>query len=115
MARFPWSTGAVGLAVSLSGALAAACGTSEAALRETVMGAPCTCGYDAPPPGDWLCSPSAGPCGFPLSCIDGICTITCSLDAGSPDAGTCPTGYECRQTAHSNLAVYCAPTAADGG
>jgi hypothetical protein len=67
------------------------------------MGATCTCpnGSDA---GDFLCNGKETSCASSLYCIDGVCSTFCKLDAG-----TCPTGFVCKQTPRSNLTIYCAP------
>jgi hypothetical protein len=101
------------VAFSVAGAAALACEAGPGAMVRPPMGAACTCGYDAAPAGDWLCGPELGPCAHPLSCIDGVCTTYCQLGGG--DGGDCPFGYVCRQTAHSNLAIYCAPVEPDAG
>lgn len=105
--RFPMMRQVLFATAALWSAWLAACGSSGGSTDGGAphgMGAPCSCGYDVPPGGDFVCGSAKGPCASPLSCIDGTCTITCPLDGG-----ICPSGYVCRETAHSNLATYCAP------
>jgi hypothetical protein len=96
------------VALILWGALALACGTSSK--NSGGMGAACSCGGDVATIGDWLCGGTYSPCESSLYCIDGICSVMCD-----PEAGSCPAGFACRQTPHSNLTIYCAPVGTDGG
>ena len=69
------------------------------------MGAACTCSGATDAGGDFLCSGNGQTtCASTLYCIDGTCSTFCQLDAG-----TCPSGFVCKQTPHSNLTIYCAP------
>lgn len=90
----------------LAGAIVTACGSSSspAGSGGAQMGAACTCPGETDA-GDFLCGGKGlTNCASSLSCIDGVCTILCQLDAG-----TCPAGFVCKQTPHSNEAIYCAP------
>jgi hypothetical protein len=93
-------------AAVLVAALVVACGSSSSSPSSGggQMGAACTCPSQTDA-GDFLCGGKGETsCAASLYCIDGICSTFCQLDAG-----TCPAGYVCRQTPHSNAAIYCAP------
>jgi hypothetical protein len=97
------------VAGAVSGALvvvAACSGGSSGPTDETAFGKACGCpDVNTAAPGDWMCTTTYGPCSGRYFCLNGTCTRGCELDAG--DAG-CPTGANCKRTAKSNLAVYCA-------
>jgi hypothetical protein len=99
------------LAAILVTALASACSSSSTSNGGSGagMGAACTCPNE-PDAGDFLCGGQEyTSCASPLTCIDGVCSTFCQVDAG-----TCPSGYVCKQPPNSNATTYCAPTGGAG-
>lgn len=82
--------------------VAVACSSSSggSTASQGQMGASCTC-PGATDAGNSLCAGKMyTTCAASLYCVDGACTELCQLEAG-----TCPSGYVCRQ---SSGVTYCA-------
>ena len=94
------------VSIVVAAGLVIACGSSSSGPSASTgqMGTTCSC-PGATDAGDYLCAGKMyTTCAASLYCIDGVCTTFCQLDAG-----TCPSGYVCKQTPHSNATIYCAP------
>lgn len=87
--------------------MSVACGGGSGVDTSSQIGKPCSCNLDAATPGDYMCSSTSGPCSGGNVCVNGTCTVLCSLDDAGAGKG-CPDGSTCERTAKSNLAVYCA-------